>query len=393
MRVTVDARQAAFPERTGVGTYVWHLLRELPAADPSTLYAAWYLAARDAAVRVRGGRPAARFPSAPNLRERSTPIPSRAFAAVARRLGLPRVEWFAPCDVLFAPNFVPPPTRRPFVVTVHDLAFRLLPQTAPLGTRRWLSRFEAEVPRAARIIVVSEQTRRDLLEVVPVDPARIRVIPHGVDHELHRPATAAEIDPPEQDHLLRSLGVDGPYLLTLGAIEPRKNLPRLVHAFAALPPTYDLRLVLAGGASSWNPEGRRELEAALRAIPQEARRRIVLTGHVSDRQKVHLLQSAVALVLPSVAEGFGLPVLEAMACGTPVLTSDASALPEVAGDAAVLVDPFDVEAIRAGIERIAGDENLRRGLRERGLRRAAGFNWQETAERTARVLHEAVSAP
>ena len=139
----------------------------------------------------------------------------------------------------------------------------------------------------------------------------------------------------------------------------------------------------------WNPEGRDALHAALRELPADARNGVVLTGYVGEQDKVALLGGAEALVYPSLYEGFGLPVLEAMACGTPVVTSDVSALPEIAGDAALLVDPRDPEAIASAMRRILGDEDLRRDLAERGSSRAAGFTWEETARRTAGVLHEA----
>ena len=153
--------------RTGVGTYTWHLTRRLPIVAPDTTFVAWYLDVRAALGLERRPR-LFEDVRAPNLVDRRMPLPSRWFDRVALRLDTPRLEWMVRFDVLFAPNFVPPPTRsRRVVLTVHDLAYKLFPETAPLATRRWLSRLDASLRRASQVIVVSEQTRRDLLESYP----------------------------------------------------------------------------------------------------------------------------------------------------------------------------------------------------------------------------------
>lgn len=379
MRVAVDARSAVFAQKTGIGYYTWHLLKNLPVADPGTEYVAWYLNARALA-----GRPRHLLRDLP-VTERGTPIPAWWFERLTERFDLPRVEWFARFDVFFAPNFVPPPTRaRKLVVTVHDLAFRLHPETAPHSTRWWLARIDRTLETASRIIAVSDSTRRDLLELYPVEPDRVAVIPHGVDGRVFHAVSREDVD-----LVRRRFGIAGPYLLSLGGIEPRKNLPNLVRAFALLPAELRPTLVLAGGSVEWNPEGRDALRHALSELPGQAGERVVLTGYVGEREKVALLSGAEALVYPSLYEGFGLPVLEAMACGAPVVTSDVSALPEVAGEAALLVDPRDPTAIASAIERILREEDLRRDLVARGLARAARYTWEETARRTAALLHQA----
>jgi glycosyltransferase involved in cell wall biosynthesis len=385
MRVAVDARPAVAPHRTGIGQYTWELLRHLPGVDPATSYVAWYLNARGT---VGGSRRFLRDLAAPNLVERWTPIPARLFERLTARLDLPRVEWFVRFDVLFAPNFIPPPTRaRALVVTVHDLAFRRFPETAPQGTRWWLERLDRTLARAARVIAVSDCTRRDLIELSHVEPGRVVAIPHGVDRDAFQPASE-----PEVEAVRTRFGIDGPYLLSLGGIEPRKNLPSLIRAYAALPADVRPTLIIAGAGVAWNPEGGRLLDAALAELPGQVRERISLVGYVSGADKAALIGGAEALVYPSLYEGFGLPVLEAMACGTPVLTSDVSALPEVAGGAAVLVDPRSVDSIREGIQRLLTDDQLRAGLTEAGMARAEAFSWTETARRTASVLREVGSS-
>jgi len=370
-------------ERTGVGHYTMQLLRLLPRVDPGTTYVAWYPSARAALNLSRTPR---LFDEdrPPNLIERAVPIPGAWFERLSAR-EIPRVEWTVRFEVLFAPNFIPPPTRaRRLVLTVHDLAFRLFPATAPLATRQWLARLESALHRAARIMVVSEQTRRDLLDTYGVADDRVSVVPLGVDAAVFRPAPEDAVRAVRQRY-----GIEGPYVLTLGGIEPRKNLPAIIRAYSALDAALRPTLVLAGPVTPWNPEGWELLRPALDRLPPSIRERVVFTDYVSENAKVALLTGAEALVYPSLYEGFGLPVIEAMACGTPVLTSNVSALPATAGGAALLVDPRDEEAITAGIERLITDPALRETLRAAGLARAKAFSWRRTAVLTAEVLHEA----
>jgi glycosyltransferase involved in cell wall biosynthesis len=382
VRIAVDARPAAFPYRTGVGQYTKQLLRLLPRLDPLSTYLAWYLNARGL---LGGPRRTFTDIAAPNLRERWTPVPARWFRPLEQRFELPRVEWLVGFDVLFAPNFVPPPTRtKRLVITVHDVAFRLFPETAPHSTLRWLTRLDHALRQAARIIVVSEHTKRDLLEHYRVSEGRVVVIPNGVDASAFRDVADTDVDAAR-----RQLGIGGPYLLFLGGIEPRKNLPAVVRAFSRLSHDVQPMLVIAGWRTEWNPEGWNELQHALGEVPAAIRSRIQVAGYVPEERKAALLAGAEALVYPSRYEGFGLQVLEAMAADTPVLTSNASALPEVAGDAAVLVDPTDVDSIADGMENLLRDDELRKDLRERGRARAERFSWEETARRTVEVLHQA----
>jgi len=314
------------------------------------------------------------------------PIPARLFSRAARRFDAPRVEWFGAFDVLLAPNFVPPPTRATrIVLTVHDLAFRLDPDSAPQGTRDWLRALPRALERARRVLVPSERTAADLISEYDVDPEIVRVTPLGVDRDRYRQAPPARVEDARRRH-----GIEGPYLLFVGGIEPRKNLPSLVRAFARMPAgAPPALLVIAGTGVPWNPEGTQQLERALAEIPSPAATRVLRAGHLAQADKVALMSGARALVLPSLYEGFGLPILEAMACGTPVLTSSSSATAEVAGDAALTVDPRDESALAQGMERLLSDESLRTSLRTRGLERALRYDWTSTAELTARALEEA----
>ncbi len=376
----IDARPAVDREKTGVGYYAWHLIRRLPEVDPETDYLAWYVHFKTAVGRWR------HFDDVrlPNFRERGLIYPSRVLERTARS-GFPRAEWFGRFDVLFGTNFVPPPSRAErVVVTVHDLAFQLFPETAPQAVPWWRQAVARTVRRARRVIVPSESTKRDLLEIYGVGADRVVVVPLAVDHVRYQPPPADRVEA-----VRRRLGIDGPYLLALGRTR-RKNLQRLLEAFAALPDDLRPTLVVAG-ASPWSPDGSDGGLDALFALSPQVRTSVRFVGYVPETQKAALLGGATALAFPSLYEGFGFPALEAMACGTPVLTSNVSSLPELVGDAAVLVDPNDVEAIADGLHRLLCDQALHDRLRAAGLARAAEFDWTRTARATAAVLHEAAA--
>lgn len=377
MRITVDARPAVDPRRTGIGVYTHELVRHLPPAMPEDRFVAWYLDVR------RVGRPARRFAGwAPNLSEHASRIPSRLFGPVSSRLGVPRAEWMAGgSDLLIATNYLPPPTRsRGVVLVVHDLAFDAMPETAPHHDARWHRAFARWLRAAAAVIVPSEATRADLLANHSVDDVRVHVVPHGADADAFTPAS-----PQEVEAIRVRRGIDGPYIGFLGGLEPRKNLERLVQAFGHLGDD-DVSLVIAGGAVRWAPDYATQVERAIAQLPADRRARVIRLGYIDDDERRALLSGAEILAYPSLAEGFGFPVLEGFAANVPVLTSNTSSLPEVAGGAAMLVDPTDPTAIAAGLEELLTDDDLRKVLRASGAARVAGYTWQRCARETAAVL-------
>jgi glycosyltransferase involved in cell wall biosynthesis len=224
------------------------------------------------------------------------------------------------------------------------------------------------VAAARRVLCVSATTARDLRELLGVPPERIDVTPLGTDL---RPAPPAAVDV-----VRRRLGLDGPYLLGLGTVEPRKDLPTLVRAFAGVAAELPHRLVLAG-LGGWGA-GALAAEVAAGGVAD----RILLPGYVPEADKAALLTGADVFAYPSRYEGFGLPVLEAMACGTPVVTTTGGSLPEVAGDAALLVEPGDPDALAAALAKLAGDPSARQAAAARGLARAAAFTWARCAAET-----------
>ncbi|HEX6009521.1 MAG TPA: glycosyltransferase family 1 protein [Actinomycetota bacterium] len=381
MQVVIDARSATAPHRTGVGRYTWQLVRRLPVVDPSTRYVAWYLNAGGVLTRRRF------FPDvdASNLIEHGTPIPARWFNRAVARLDLPRMEWFVRGDAVFGPNFVPPPTRaQRVVVTVHDLGFHLLPSTALHAVPWWLRTLERTLTAGTRVIVPSNATADDVQEHYGVERDRIEVIPLGVDANVFHPRDHDDVRGVRDRY-----GIDGPYVLFVG-LEGRKNLQGMLDAFARVQGSVRPRLVLAG-RRPWDPNHRDTVAEALARVPANVRDDITLTGYVSEHDASALLAGAELLAYPSLYEGFGLPVLEAMASGTPVLASNVSSLPELADGAAVLVDPHDPDAIAAGIESLLQDAALRARLRSAGLERARAYDWDVTARRTAGVLRSAAA--
>ncbi len=381
VRIVIDATSAVDRRKTGIGWYTRHLIRWLPEVDPEATYLAWYL-------HFRGLMNKRRYfddQDTPNLVERGVAFPGRIYSRLNNRLEIPKVEWFTKFDALFAPNYLPPATNsKGLVVTVHDLAFKILPETAPHVNAYWLQYFDRALRNAAEIVTVSEATRNDLIELYDVPPEKVTAVLSGVDMEAIKPTPPADVEA-----VRKAYGIAGPYFLFIGGLEPRKNLRMMLRAFGQVPDDVRPTLVLAGSPVPWVPGGKDMIDSAVRALPRSARGQVILTGYVSESDKLALLTGAEALVYPSVYEGFGLPVLEAMACGTPVLTSNLSSLPEVAGDDAVLVDPYESGSIAGGMDSLMRDEALRTRLCEAGPRRARMFSWEETARQTAKVLHRA----
>ena len=384
MRALIDARPALDPGRTGVGHYAQQLIRHLPHVDPQDRYVAWYLHARGLFRHKRFFADA----GAPNLEEAASRFPARIFQPVSWRLHAPRVEWLAgDFDVLLATNFLPPPTghMERTVLVAHDLAWAVYPETAPQIDERWRRRFARAVRRCGAVIVPSVSAKGDLVARYRIPEERVHAIAHGVDASAFAAVTEAQVD-----RVRERFKIVGAYVLFVGGLEPRKNLVGLVRAFAGL--GVDATLVIAGGRVRWFPAEEARVWAEVRKLAEPARSRVVMTGYVSDEDKHALLAGAEALAYPSFYEGFGFPVIEAMAAGTPVLTSNVSSLPEIAGEDAMLVDPKDEHAIAEGLRRLLTDGDLRERLIGPGRARAAGYTWEATARRTAEVLRSVAAA-
>ena len=360
--------------RSGIGTYVLNLIREFDAMALGDQFELVSSAAErlDFAPRqTRYGVVEAGV--APG------PVPELLW----HQAGLPRLVAERRWDVLF----LPAANRRlafrapcPMVGTVHDLASSHLPgkydPIRSLYNRRLIPRL---IRRLAHVITVSECSKRDIVEHAGVAPERVTVIPNGVDHRRFRPRDAAVA----AERVAGRLGVSGPYLLYVARLEhPGKNHVRLVRAFDRLKTRTGIPHTLVFAGPDWSGA-----EAVHAEIGRARHRADIRTlGFVAAGDLPDLYAAADLMVFPSLYEGFGIPLLEAMSVGTVVASSNAASLPEVGGDAAVYFDPRDDDALSATMERLLADRPLMDDLRRRGLVRSAGFTWQRTAEQTLDVL-------
>lgn len=347
----------------GIGRYIRELMRALARIDGATAY------------RLFVAGTEADLPTPPGENFTYTPagLSSEWFARLwhRARLPLPIERWTGPVGLLHAPDFTLPPVRKGTrtLLTVHDLSFIRAPETAVPGLRTYLNRVvPRSVQRADHILADSEATQQDLIDLYNTPAEKISVLYSGVDAQFKPVDDAAELR-----RVREKYGVgDGPYIFSVGTVQPRKNYGRLAEALHRLDRP-DLSLVIAGG-KGWLDDPLYEQIEAL-----GLRDRVIFTGFAADDELPALYSAARVFAFPSVYEGFGLPPLEAMACGVPVVSSDASSLPEVVGEAGLLVDPLDVDALAGMLERALDDETLRADLRARGLARAARFSWVESA--------------
>jgi len=369
MIIGVDYTAAAW-QGAGIGRYTRELIAATVPRDRSLRYVLFYAA---------GGLPpdgrylrdlSALCAANPHVRARPIPLSPRLLTILWQRLRLPiPVEaLIGKIDILHAPDFVLPPTRARALLTVHDLTFMVRPETADAGLRRYLM---SAVPRSLRradlVLVDSLATGADVSRLLDVGQERVRLLYPGVNPRF-RPLPAAECEP-----LRAQLGLPESFLLFVGTLEPRKNLVRLIAAFAQLTAggAYpNLHLVIAG-RRGWLYE---EIFATVDRL--DLAERVRFLDFVDDAHLPGVYNLANAFVYPSLYEGFGLPVLEALACGTPVVTASVSSLPEVVGDAAVLVDPLDHAAIASGIARALGEHER---LRAAGPSQAQHFSWDSAA--------------
>ena len=346
---------------TGVGTYVLGLAERLPALAPDDRFTYFSASFKDR-------YPPRSWPA--NVRLVDRQIPVRGLNLAWHRLGWPPLDRLVnrSLDLVHSPTPLLIPCKRGRrIVTLHDLFFLKHPELVEGETRRdFVKLVRDHVKRADGVICVSEYTAAEARRLLDVPEEKIAVTPHGVDPVFREEPPAAQVD-----ETLRRLRLPRGGILYVGSAEKRKNLVTLVMAYMTLARRRRLPpLVLAGPGSDW-------AQAGSHVGPQ-----IVATGYLERPDVRSLMAASAALVLPSLEEGFGLPVVEAMAAGLPVVCSRDSALAEVAGEAASLVDPRDVNGLAHAVERVLEDRTLAAELRRRGLERSRAFEWSTTAERT-----------
>jgi glycosyltransferase involved in cell wall biosynthesis len=310
----------------------------------------------------------------------ATIVPVRPAASALRiPFGIPSAVRRHRSDVLHVSYVAPPLVACPTVVTVHDLSYLAYPQSVSPRTRLMLTALvPVSVRRAARVIAVSAFTRHDLVTRYRIAEEKISVIHEAAGPAFHVVDDAARQRLPE--------GVSEPFVLAVGNLEPRKNLARLIDAFATVAsgPGVTAKLVLVGKSKA-------QAAALARLVEQHGlRERVLFTGFVDEAQLVLLYNRAALFIYPSLYEGFGLPPLEAMACGCPVVASNVAAMPEVLGDAALLVDPTSTRAMAEAMREVLRRDELARELRAKGLRQVARYSWARAAEQTREVYADAI---
>jgi glycosyltransferase involved in cell wall biosynthesis len=371
VRIGIDTHAA---ERTGSGncSYIRGLVRALVELDRDTEYV---LYANDEQHPFYESLPVATNVSVRRL------WPAAAILRVP--LALAWASYRDRLDVLHVQYSAPPRHRGSLVLTIHDLAFLRVPWSFPRAQRwRLRTQLRATIPRVAAIITVSQFSKRELQAVYGLSPERITVV-HDAPAQQFTTAVAAT----GVDGVRRRLGIRHPYVLSVGRQNPRKNVLGVLRAFERVRSlrAEPLQLVVVGPPDYRAADVRRAVERS----PDRAE--VICAGLVDDADMPALFSGASVFLYPSFYEGFGLPVVEAMACGTPVITSRSASLPEVVGDAAVLVDPMRQDDVAAALLRVLDDAGLRASLAERGPAQAATFRWEAAARRTIDVYRLAAS--
>ncbi len=376
MRIAIDYTPAAL-QGAGIGRYTRGLVDALLPL----------LGNEDEVVLVmpREQGPFARREWPSQVRQRRLPLPERYQTILWHRAHLPLpVDWITGrVDIFHAPNFLLPPTRHArTLLTIHDLAFLVRPQYAYPPLRDFLEKaVPRSVARAHHILADSEASRQDAIRLFGLAPDRVTVVGAGVEPRF-RPLPPSAVEP-----VRRRYGLDGPFVLSVSTLEPRKNFDGLVRAFAQARRAggFPHHLVIAGG-KGWL------YEPIFEAVEELGVGDVVhFLGFVPDEDLPALYNAADLFAFPSHYEGFGLPVLEALACSTPILCTDTSSLPEITGDAAYLIPTDDQDALTEGLIQLLGDEALRQTLAQRGPARAASFTWHAAAQRLWEVYRRVAS--
>jgi len=369
MLIGIDASRVTIDQRTGTEGYSLHVVSSLLRAGQSAHKFRLYFRDEPSPALL------AKFPNAEKV------VINRRRIWTHWGLG-PEVR-ANPVDVLFVPSHVipwPGIGSIPGVVTIHDLGYLHYPEKHPLVQRLyldWSTRHSANT--AQRVIAVSQATAADLAALNNIPSAKIKVVHSGVDESMQTGCSPQEIKT-----VCKKYGIEGPYILHVGSVQPRKNLGRLVEAFAQLKDVVDGLMLVLAGRESW---GYRSLKRRIQQLGLEDR--VILTGYIPDDDLVLIYNGASVYAFPSLYEGFGFPALEAMACGTPVVCSNVSSLPEIVGDAALTVPPTDVNQLTNALRRLLTEPELHENLRQRGLARANQFTWEACGRETLQVLEEA----
>ncbi|MEK7183541.1 MAG: glycosyltransferase family 1 protein [Patescibacteria group bacterium] len=377
MRIAIDIRSLTDEHVTGVGFYTRHLAEALIRTSPNDefiLFASGTSAVLNCLPVFKG----------PNIITVKLQLPNRLLFLLMKLPGGPTLERLLPSkpDVWIFPKFNIFKTELPYFLTIHDIAFEIFPQFITLKERlhNRLANIRQLVDRAKGLLAVSESTALDLQTRWQVSPNKINVTPLGVEHDLFLPREQPS------DRTYRAMyDLNRPYILALATREPRKNLESVIEGYDIFRARggRNIPLVLSG-ADGWKTGLLNE-----RLQKSRYKKDLIVLGYIPDKHKPALYRGALCFLFPSFYEGFGLPVLEAVACGIPVITSATSSLPEVVGEAGILVDPFNVNDIAAALHELIdepGGSALRQHLSKRAVEQASQFTWDKTAETTLQAL-------
>jgi len=374
LRIAIDYTPAV-TQGAGIGRYTRGLVAALAEMDTINRYVLFCAAPTPAS---------ARWPA--NFTWQRSPLPARWLTIAWHRLHLPLAADLltGACDLYHAPDFTLPPLRRARgIVTIHDLSFLRVPDCADPGLRAFLERATpAAVARATRVLADSENTRRDLIALLDVPATKINVVTPGVEPHFRRETDAVRLAAVRQRY-----GLPERFILSVGTLEPRKNFAGLIRAYGRLRRARALphALVIAGRPGWLYEEIYRQVERDQLADS------VRFLGFVADADLPALYTLADLFAYPSRYEGFGIPVLEAMACGTPVVTSDNSSLPEVAGDAARLIRAEDTDMLAQAMAEVIEDSTLRHAMIARGYAQARRFTWHNSARAALEAYRAAVA--
>jgi glycosyltransferase involved in cell wall biosynthesis len=370
MNITIDLRSIQKGIISGVETYTYRVVEEILKLDKENKYKLFYNGVEKISF------PELHFLNASHIQKR---WPNKLLA-LTTQFGFPKFEKYIGFEGNFwMPNLnhvaLSPKTK--LILTVHDISPFARPEFYNLKRRlwHWSSHFGKLVRRADKILAVSEFTKQDLINKFNIPAGKVFVTPLGVNSEVFNLALSED----KLRQVRNSYALPGNFILYLGTLEPRKNVAGLIKAFDRV--QSDVHLVIAGR------QGWKYGEIFDAASKSPKKNKIQFLGFVEEGDKPYLMKLASAFAFPSFYEGFGLPVLEAMALGVPVLTSSITSLPEVAGDAALLVNPYNIDEMAFGLDQLLIDQDLRNSLVAKGLQRSAEFTWQRCAEETLKVLN------
>lgn len=377
MKVAIEIQPMLDEHMTGVGWYTDSLIRLLKyQVRPEDYY---YLLGMD--YYGRSGR-LAQY-TAPNVELRVNGI---MHYGIYRRLArfIPFMDYNSffrvEADIYHFVNFVVPPRVKGRIInTVYDMVYKTFPQTMEKANYRKLDRsLKDSCSRADAVITISENSKQELMGYLGVPEEKIHIIPPGVDLSVYKPMEALS---KAMADIRQKYSLPEKYLLYLGTIEPRKNIPTVIRAFHqfSLSDKQGYKLVVAG-KKGWMFQEVFDLVTSL-----GLKDKVIFSGYVDEEDKPYIYAGADVFLFPSLYEGFGMPPLEAMACGVPVITSNTSSLPEVVGDAGIQTDPLDVEAISSAIMQLTSDSELRQTLVAKGLQRAQGFTWTDSVKKLLKV--------